>query len=330
MSSTSKVNGVNHSMQCPICQCELIATDQTYTIDELFQLWRQTVAFSEKIIQSHRQQAESTTLYQCRNCELGIFLPQIIGTPVLYAEYESQSRNQYYSSEKWEFNEGLEDVRGAQSILELGCGNGAFLKKVQTIVPTAIGTEYSPHTLAVARSQGLQVYGLDELEWLAPRRGKFDAVLSFQVLEHVAQPLDFIRDCVEWVRPGGKIGIAVPNSAGIIRHYRQNYLNLPPHHATRWSITSLKALADSLNLEIERVAYEPLCAYHYDYLIHWWYDLLPGDSRIVYELRRIGKKAIQIIIRILKALHIHQLPLRGHTIYVLMSKPMDVDQENLS
>ena len=55
-------------------------------------------------------------------------------------------------------------------------------------------------------------------------------MVSFQVLEHVASPYDFIRGCVDSLKQGVLI-LAVPSSDGFAGMAINNVLDMPPHHA---------------------------------------------------------------------------------------------------
>jgi SAM-dependent methyltransferase len=283
-------------------------------------MWKSFICFSEKVIKEHRQQADSTTLYRCPNCELGIFLPQIIGTPTFYQELGAISDGVYGIEDRWEFDEALKDGVGWRSIIEIGSGTGAYLDRAVKTAD-AVGIEYNPDAVAQLRAKGLCVYGVDDQQELTDRKGQFDAAFSFQVLEHVADPVAFVEACKDWVRPGGMIGLCVPNSAGIMRHYRRNMFDLPPHHATRWSSRTLTVLAERLGLHIERIAYQPLYHYHYPYVIWWWKDIIRGESYFRRALRGRGTNVLSHMSQLLLRLGIKRLPLRGHSVYVLMTLP---------
>jgi SAM-dependent methyltransferase len=250
-------------------------------------------------------------------------LPQIVGTPAFYQELGAGVEAVYEIQDRWEFDEAIQDVKRSadcRSIIEIGSGGGVFLERATTITD-AFGIEYNPDAVAHLRTKGLSVYGIDEQEKLAARKGQFDAVFSFQVLEHVPDPVAFVQSCKDWVRPGGKIGVCVPNSAGFLRHFHNDFFNLPPHHTTLWSAHTLTALAECLNLQVERVAYQPLYHYHYSLLLTWWKDVMRGESFVKRHVRYRGAQLLSQLLQILPKLGIKRLPLRGHSVYILLRLP---------
>ena len=310
---------------CPICDSILEPTGPQYSIDQLFDLWKPTL-FTPETIESHRAQSEYTQLYSCPNCELDIFLPQIIGAPQFYVEDYNLDNSQNvenvftYIDDKWEFDEAQKDVKGVQSIIEIGCGNGAFLKKIQTIVPLIIGVEYNEQALKKARALGFTIYGFNEDALI--KKQYFDVALSFHVLEHVADPIEFIRHLSTLIKENGKICLSVPNQDGPIKFIEPCVQNMPPHHATRWHKKTFEVLAKRLNLSIEKIDCEPLLLKdHYYYTYYWINSKIIGDSFIKRTLRYFGNKFFGGFFKILIKLHISRFKiLKGQSLYVVLKK----------
>jgi 2-polyprenyl-3-methyl-5-hydroxy-6-metoxy-1,4-benzoquinol methylase len=83
-------------------------------------------------------------------------------------------------------------------------------------------------------------------------------VTSFQVLEHVTDPRQFLLDMAAAAKPGGRVMIGVPNSGGFVGRDPRAVLNAPPHHMGLWSRTSLERVAEIVGLRVERMEVEPL------------------------------------------------------------------------
>ncbi len=305
---------------CPICKTELKISDNIYPLNELFKLWA-PVQFSKKTIEEHRLQSEYTQMYSCPECKLEIFLPQIIGTSNFYLELQKTSSGSYYVDEKWEFDEALKDVKKSDSIIEIGCGPGNFLSKVKPYVAYACGTEYNEYAITIARSKGLKVFGIPDVNALQ-KKGQFDAAFSFHVLEHVSDPVRFLLEMISCVKPNGKIGISVPNMDGPVRYMNPCISNMPPHHATRWKLQTFQVLAERLGLTIERVAFEPLSMKNHSYYsVYWVNHALPGNSFIIRLIRGFMRKALYMFFVMLSTLGKHSVAcLRGQSIYVCLSK----------
>jgi len=96
-----------------------------------------------------------------------------------------------------------------ESILDLGCGDGLFLRHVKAQKKT--GLELSKKAVAAARKKGIDARVFDfEHEELPFKKDDFDVVTLFDVLEHTFQPDVQLRNAA---RVGKRIIITVPNFA---------------------------------------------------------------------------------------------------------------------
>ena len=296
------------SQHCPICSTLLRPTGERYTVDQLFVMWK-PVHFSEATVREHRQQSDSTGLYRCPGCELEIFLPQIIATPQFYVEaYNldgSQSESDFtYSESKWDFDTALQDARGLHSILEVGCGPGHFLDQVAKVADDVVGVEFNRTALETARARGHAV--VDALGTLEQAKGSFDAVFSFHVLEHVRNPLEFLREISGWVKPGGIVGISLPNRGGPIRFIQPCIQDMPPHHATRWRKKTFEVLARRLGWGIRRLTLEPLTAASaYYYTTYLGPYLFPAQTPLHAVGRRVCARILPVAFqKMFRVLHL--------------------------
>ena len=73
--------------------------------------------------------------------------------------------------------------------------------------------------------------------------GSFDAVLSTQVLEHVADPSLYLRECFRVLRPGGRLLLS---THGIFIYHPD------PEDYWRWTGVGLRKMVADAGLEIER------------------------------------------------------------------------------
>jgi len=311
--------------QCPICNVELIKQVEYYKINELFLLWK-PIEFSHETINEHLQMADATQLYKCDKCRLEIFLPQIIGSSSFYIEAYNlkgmQSNSEFtYSEDKWDFEQAGIDIENDQSrVIEIGCGNGNFLEQIQDKLLSVAGVEYNLAALETAKAKGLNVCSPEDID--DTYVGKWDAVVSFHVLEHVGDPVKFVREMASLAKPDGLIGISVPNQDGPIKYIRPCVMNMPPHHATRWCKRSFEALAHKLDLEITRVTFEPLLLENHSYYsVYWVKKVIPGKWFLPTFFRQVLSGALRIFFGTLYRAGIKTFPLlKGQSIYVAMKK----------
>jgi SAM-dependent methyltransferase len=100
-------------------------------------------------------------------------------------------------------------------LLEVGSGYGYFLDEAQPYFRRRAGTEFSPDAAARARQTGAEVFvgGIEQL----PASAMFDCAVAIQVIEHIYHPIDFMKDLVAHIKPGGWVLIATPDIGGALR-----------------------------------------------------------------------------------------------------------------
>jgi SAM-dependent methyltransferase len=168
---------------------------------------------------------------------------------------------------KWEHVVALQDLKGCQRILEIGCGPGSFLAFAREKNGLEIeGVEQNRKAIEEAKRRGLHVRcgTIEQVAMESP--DSYDAVCGFQVLEHVARPGDFLKACAAALKSKGKLLLGLPNADSFIR-YQINCLDMPPHHMSRWPIKTVEALPRIFPLRVGRIAIEPLAEYHVEYYV---------------------------------------------------------------
>ncbi len=137
------------------------------------------------------------------------------------------------------------DRRWGSRLLDVGCGSGRFMDQMRSLGWTTAGVEVD----AVAASHARHAFGLDVREGTLHDAGfadaSFDVVTLSHVIEHVADPVGLLRECLRVLRPGGHMVVTTPNSASLgHRLFGAAWRGLePPRHLAIFSRTTLEACA---------------------------------------------------------------------------------------
>jgi SAM-dependent methyltransferase len=289
---------------CPLCATATSTVVHQLTIDELRCAWR--VAGIELASEHFQVFGGATTaaLHACLACGFRFFDPKLAGDGAFYAGLQGSNRT-YYAAERDEFRWALEHARilRLSRVLDLGCGSGAFLDAARARGLETHGTELNPAAAEVCRQKGHRVYGV-EAESLARETEvrDWDLVTLFQVLEHVAHPVTFLRQITRWVRPGGYVVVGVPNEEGIYRWCPWDPHQWPPHHVTRWRKLDLRRLGDRCGLQWIDSGSDPVIGSQVESFWHLHHRLAevlhkpphPGGDRVIEGLsflyRKLGVK----------------------------------------
>ena len=130
-------------------------------------------------------------------------------------------------------------VRGGR-LLDVGCGNGRFLRLMATLGWDVHGIEPDPTSAEAARRfSGATVYP-DLLTAPIPP-ASFDVITMNHVLEHIAEPVEALAACHRMCRSRGTIAIAVPNWDSLgHRVFRRAWYSLDaPRHLVMWRRVTL-------------------------------------------------------------------------------------------
>jgi SAM-dependent methyltransferase len=202
-------------------------------------------------VQRHLGDCESIAQYECTTTGTKFWRPaSLAGDETFYAALDHNWPN-YYKTDRWEYGKALDVVSAAGgNVLEVGCGRGYFLRRVESKGLTGAGLELNADAIARRVTQ-LNVWNETVEAFRARSSERFAVVCSFQVLEHVTDPAGFIRECAALLKPGGRLIFSTPNHD--FEDHAVDPLDMPPHHMNHFTPDSFRRIGKVLDLEVASI-----------------------------------------------------------------------------
>jgi 2-polyprenyl-3-methyl-5-hydroxy-6-metoxy-1,4-benzoquinol methylase len=263
----------------------------------------------------------------CDECDLRFFHPALAGAESLYDVLRMHLGANYYMQTKPEYDIAQPWITRGQTVLDIGCGVGAFAASVPESRYT--GLELNSGALAAARRLRRNVINETIEAHSLKHPGQYDVVCSFQVLEHVCDIRGFLAGCLRALTPSGLLIVCVPSFDSYLRFQTNALLNLPPHHLSHWSDRCLRQIAETFPLRLEALEHELLADVHRDSYaatlvstIFGGHQRLLNTSRANRFLTRVYWKLGKVLS---KALQAEPMRPRGHSVVASYRKLGEVD-----
>jgi 2-polyprenyl-3-methyl-5-hydroxy-6-metoxy-1,4-benzoquinol methylase len=141
------------------------------------------------------------------------------------------------------------------TLLEVGAGFGTFCEEASQLArfDRVVAVEPTPSLAETCRQRGLEVIE-KPIESARSEIGEVSVVASFEVIEHLFSPRDFVRHCAAVLKPGGILLLTCPNVRGFdIALLQQVSDSVDVEHLNYFHPASLSALVTSCGFEVLEV-----------------------------------------------------------------------------
>ena len=208
--------------------------------------------------------AEDISIYQCQECG------------VIY--HENTKKDEFYKSVGYRESMGEKigeyeilhdkevldkfrytgtDIFRNRIIADIGCAGGSFLDFIQGAALETVGIEPTAEFRKVLKKKGHLAYAY-AADALGDYRNRTDIVTSFDVIEHVEDPFQFMRECYELLREGGTCIAGTPTEQPVMRmalgeEYDQFLFST--QHLWIFNEESLRRLAEQAGFQNVKVKY---------------------------------------------------------------------------
>jgi len=224
--------------------------------------------------QSSRSAFQKYTLdyVVCSACETIYMSPR--PSPSLLETYYSNSENYvYWNKHIFPASEGARREKlfrpratrvaeicrrygvATRTLLEVGAGFGTFCEEMHRIgaFEQVIAVEPNPALAESCRRRAINVIE-KPIEHVALAQGDVDVVTSFEVIEHLFSPRDYIEQCAKLLQPGGMFIATCPNVQGFdIVVLRELSATVDVEHLNYFHPKSLSLLVRSRGFDVLEV-----------------------------------------------------------------------------
>ena len=218
----------------------------------------------------YRTSLDEFSAMRCRNCDLVFLNPR----PAL-SEFERIYPPDYHAFEFSEKEFGFvfnvrrrlearrllnwcKDLPDDACVIDIGCGDGFHLELLKDFgVKTwqLEGVDADERAASMAEKKNLKIH-CGTLETLRLPKDFYDLALLIQTVEHVADPVQLIRDARSILKPGGRVVIVTDNTDSLDfrlskrRHWGGYHF---PRHWNLFNPKTMRRLAEKTEMEVENL-----------------------------------------------------------------------------
>lgn len=192
-------------------------------------------------------------IFKCEICELEFSHPMRPAPPSHYERTEYNYR--------WEFFEFLKFFKNKKfKLLDIGCGEGHFLKMALENGFEVIGIDFNEKVVKTAKEkfkiEKIYPFTLEEFMKNFPYE-KFGIITAFHIIEHLDNPLDFVFKLRKILKENGFFVFSLPNTKRLyVKIKERESWDYPPHHLTRWNLKSIEFLMKKTGFNIVKIKEE--------------------------------------------------------------------------
>lgn len=201
-------------------------------------------------------------LYECTETGFRFWQPSSIAGDEDFYHLVGTAWKQYYRTDRWEYGIARDFVKKHRDVLEIGAGRGFFLKSLEAVTHHALGLELNGEAISSKVTKFPIEHALLR-DTVKRHPESFDVVCAFQVLEHIVDPSQLLKDAIRCLRNDGLVILSTPSLDYPPFRRQEDAFDLPPHHVGHFNESVFRNIARNLKLEVVAIRKEPRRAVPY-------------------------------------------------------------------
>lgn len=148
----------------------------------------------------------------------------------------------------------FEQYRQTGKILDIGAGYGFFLEIARQRGWEVYGVELTDEAVDYCKSKGITMYK-GELHEVNLEPEKFDVIISIEVIEHINNPNEYLKEAHKLLRKGGEFYVTTPNFDSLLRYRLKEKYNVIeyPNHLCYYTRKTLRKLFETNNFTTKSI-----------------------------------------------------------------------------
>jgi 2-polyprenyl-3-methyl-5-hydroxy-6-metoxy-1,4-benzoquinol methylase len=244
-------------------------------------------------------------VYKCQKCTLQFLDKKFVNKNIKKNFYEenyfhSYDDNYYINPNniyKKIFNEIKSHLKNKE-VLEVGPGGGYFYNYLKNYIKDYEAIEIGSKQRSFLKDK----YDLKVFDSFSKVKKKYDVVILISVLEHVKNPISFLKKISSFLKKNGKIIIEVPNvndplvSLYNLDYYKEKYYRKV--HLNYFNSSTIKSIVNKLGFKI--LQQKTILTYSLTNHLNWFYKKKGNknsyDATNIYFDKNINSKLLDIFV----------------------------------
>lgn len=217
----------------------------------------------------YRYEKNGFPIFSCTRCGVFFVFPQPTSDQIrkIYSENYFDRGNKYKSAVENTDNPNyrndqikvalLQKFTPTGTVLDIGCALGGFLQVAQEAGYNVSGIEISKSAVHhIQKNKNLDVI-CGELISAGLPDGKYDIVTMWDVIEHLSDPISYIKEIQRILKPGGILALTTGDIRAVWPRLAKRHWQLmtPPQHLFFFHPQVIKSLLAQNNFSLKDVRY---------------------------------------------------------------------------